>query len=137
MRKVTVIGAGLAGSEAAYICARAGVHVKLYEMKPKKFTPAHHSSGFAELVCSNSLRSDSTSNAVGLLKEELRRMGSLIMEAAYATAVPAGSALAVNRNDFSRYITEKINSNENITNYNYEMNSIFEYDNKYEMEEIR
>ncbi|MBO5945689.1 MAG: methylenetetrahydrofolate--tRNA-(uracil(54)-C(5))-methyltransferase (FADH(2)-oxidizing) TrmFO [Clostridia bacterium] len=112
---IKVIGAGLAGCEAAYQAAKLGVTVELYEMKPHKYTPAHHNPGFAELVCSNSLRSNVTSNAVGLLKEELNRLGSLIMEAAYATEVPAGSALAVNRNDFSAYITEKIKSNPNIT----------------------
>ena len=112
---IKVIGAGLAGCEAAYQAAKLGVNVELYEMKPHKYTPAHHNPGFAELVCSNSLRSNVTSNAVGLLKEELNRLGSLIMEAAYATEVPAGSALAVNRNDFSAYITEKIRSNPNIT----------------------
>ena len=112
---IKVIGAGLAGCEAAYQAAKLGVNVELYEMKPHKYTPAHHNPGFAELVCSNSLRSNVTSNAVGLLKEELNRLGSLIMEAAYATEVRAGSALAVNRNDFSAYITEKIKSNPNIT----------------------
>lgn len=111
---VTVIGAGLAGCEAAWQAAKQGVNVCLFEMKPKKFTPAHHSETFAELVCSNSLRSDSVSNAVGLLKEELRRMGSLVMEAADATRVPAGSALAVDRKLFSEYITNKITSNPNI-----------------------
>ena len=93
-------------------------------MKPFKFSPAHHSEGFAELVCSNSLRSNATSNAVGLLKEELRIMGSLILEAAYATEVPAGSALAVNREDFSKYITDKIKSNPNITVINEEVTDI-------------
>lgn len=111
---IRVIGAGLAGCEAAYQAARLGAFVELYEMKPHKFSPAHHSPTFAELVCSNSLRSNVTSNAVGLLKEELKRMGSLIMEAAYATEVPAGSALAVNREDFSAYITERIKSNPSI-----------------------
>ena len=105
---VKVIGAGLAGCEAAWQAARRGVAVDLYEMKPLKFSPAHHSEGFAELVCSNSLRSNQLNNAVGLLKEELRILGSLIIEAAYATQVPAGSALAVNREEFSNYITEKI-----------------------------
>ncbi len=105
---VSVFGAGLAGSEAAWQLAKRGVRVRLYEMKPTKFTPAHHSAGFAELVCSNSLRSAQLSNAVGLLKEELRRLGSLIMEAADASAVPAGSALAVDRELFSAYVTEKI-----------------------------
>ena len=112
---IKVIGAGLAGCEAAYQAARLGVNVILYEMKPHKFSPAHHSEGFAELVCSNSFRSNVTSNAVGLLKEELRLMGSLVMEAAYATEVPAGSALAVNRDEFSKYITEKINNHPSIT----------------------
>ena len=110
-----VYGAGLAGCEAAWQAAKRGVKVELYEMKPQKYTPAHHSQGFAELVCSNSLRSDSVTNAVGLLKEELRRMGSLIMEAADATRVPAGSALAVDRDNFSAYITEKIKTHPNIT----------------------
>ena len=121
---IKVIGAGLAGCEAAYQAAKLGVKVDLYEMKPVKFSPAHHNSDFAELVCSNSLRSNDPSNAVGLLKEELSALGSLIMEAAYATAVPAGSALAVNRNDFSRYITEKIKSCENITIHNEEVDQI-------------
>ena len=105
---VNVYGAGLAGCEAAWQIAERGVKVKLYEMKPHKYTPAHHSEGFAELVCSNSLRSDSIINAVGLLKEEMRRLGSLIMMAAENTKVPAGSALAVDRELFSAFITEKI-----------------------------
>ncbi len=113
-KTVTVYGAGLAGCEAAWQAARLGVKVRLFEMKPQSFTPAHHSPKFAELVCSNSLRSDSLSNAVGLLKEELRRMGSLIMEAADATRVPAGSALAVDREKFSDYVTEKIKNHPNI-----------------------
>ena len=113
--RINVIGAGLAGCEAAWQAARLGAQVTLYEMKPLRFSPAHHSSGFAELVCSNSLRSNDTSNAVGLLKEEMRLMGSLIIEAAYATRVPAGSALAVNREDFSKYITDKIKSHPLIT----------------------
>ena len=112
---IKVIGAGLAGCEAAYAAARLGVKVELYEMKPHKHSPAHHSNGFAELVCTNSLRSNDTSNAVGLLKAELSELGSLIMEAAYATEVPAGSALAVNRELFSAYITEKIKNHPNIT----------------------
>ncbi|MBQ8302892.1 MAG: methylenetetrahydrofolate--tRNA-(uracil(54)-C(5))-methyltransferase (FADH(2)-oxidizing) TrmFO [Clostridia bacterium] len=113
--KIRVIGAGLAGCEAAYAAARLGVEVELCEMKPHKHSPAHHTNGFAELVCSNSLRSNDTSNAVGLLKAELCALGSLIMEAAYATEVPAGSALAVNRELFSDYITEKIKNHPNIT----------------------
>ena len=111
---INVYGAGLAGSEAAWQAAERGIEVRLYEMKPKKYTPAHHSEGFAELVCSNSLRSDSLANAVGLLKEELRRLGSLVMEAADATRVPAGSALAVDRDKFSEYITEKLSGHPNI-----------------------
>ena len=111
---VYVYGAGLAGCEAAWQLAERGIKVRLFEMKPEKYTPAHHSPDFAELVCSNSLRSDSVTNAVGLLKEELTRLGSLIMEAAHATRVPAGSALAVDRTLFSRYITEKIRGHENI-----------------------
>ncbi len=111
---IDIYGAGLAGCEAAWQASKMGLHVRLTEMKPRRFTPAHHSEGFAELVCSNSLRSDRLTNAVGLLKEEMSRMGSLIMEAAYRTRVPAGSALAVDRNLFSEYITEKIRENKNI-----------------------
>lgn len=118
---INVYGAGLAGCEAAWQIANRGIKVKLYEMKPEKYTPAHHSEGFAELVCSNSLRSDRVTNAVGLLKEELSRMDSLIMEAAYATRVPAGSALAVDRKLFSNYVTEKIRSHENIEVINAEV----------------
>ena len=114
MATVHIIGAGLAGCEAAWQAANRGVQVRLYEMKPQKYTPAHHSPKFAELVCSNSLRSGVTSNAVGLLKEEMRRLDSLIMEAAYATKVPAGSALAVDREGFSAYITDKIRSHPRI-----------------------
>ena len=122
--KIRIIGAGLAGCEAAWQAANLGVNVELYEMKPKKFSPAHHKDGLAELVCSNSLRSNQLSNAVGLLKEELRLLGSLIIEAAYATEVPAGSALAVNRDDFSEYITEKIKNHPNITLINEEVTEI-------------
>ena len=100
-----MLGAGLAGCEAAYQIAERGVRVRLVEMKPHKMTPAHHSAGFAELCCSNSLRSDALSNAVGLLKEEMRRCGSLILRAADETKVPAGSALAVDREAFSRTVT--------------------------------
>lgn len=121
---IKVIGAGLAGCEAAYQASKLGVNVELYEMKPVRFSPAHHKDGFAELVCSNSLRSNQLSNAVGLLKEELSRMGSLIMEAAYATEVPAGSALAVNRDEFSEYITSKINNDPNIKVINEEVTCI-------------
>ncbi|NVN89797.1 MAG: methylenetetrahydrofolate--tRNA-(uracil(54)-C(5))-methyltransferase (FADH(2)-oxidizing) TrmFO [Desulfuromonadales bacterium] len=105
---MTIIGAGLAGCEAAWQAAQRGVAVTLHEMKPEKYSPAHHLPGLAELVCSNSLRGDSLENAVGLLKEELRRCGSLIMEAAEATRVPAGGALAVDRQLFSDYVTAKI-----------------------------
>ena len=111
---VTVIGAGLAGCEAANLLASMGVKVRLCEMKPMKMTPAHHSDNYAELVCSNSLRAASTENAIGLLKEELRQLGSLIMEAADKAQVPAGGALAVDRNEFSEYITQKIRSNPGI-----------------------
>ena len=114
MTEAKVIGAGLAGCEAAWQLAERGIHVRLYEMKPRKHSPAHHADTFAELVCSNSLRSDALTNAVGLLKEEMRTIGSLIMEAADATRVPAGSALAVDRNAFSQYITDKINGHPNI-----------------------
>jgi methylenetetrahydrofolate--tRNA-(uracil-5-)-methyltransferase len=113
--KLKVIGAGLAGAEAAWQAARQGAEVELWEMKPVKRTPAHHTDSFAELCCSNSLRSNQLSNAVGVLKEELRLLDSLVMEAAYATQVPAGGALAVNRDDFSLYITEKIKQNPAIT----------------------
>ena len=112
---VTVVGAGLAGSEAAWQLAKRGINVTLWEMKPVEMTPAHHSEGFAELVCSNSLRGAGLATAPGLLKEELRRAGSLIMEAADATAVPAGGALAVDREAFSAYITEKIRNHPLIT----------------------
>ena len=105
---INIVGAGLAGCEAAWQAARLGVRVRLFEMKPHKFSPAHHSEGFAELVCSNSLRSNMLSNAIGVLKEEMRLLGSLIIEAAYASEVPAGSALAVDRELFSGYITEKL-----------------------------
>ncbi len=112
---LTVIGAGLAGCEAAYQAARRGIPVTLYEMKPKKRTPAHSYDGFAELVCSNSLRNADVTSAIGLLKEELRRLGSLIMEAADASRVAAGGALAVDRFRFSDYITDKIKSHPLIT----------------------
>jgi methylenetetrahydrofolate--tRNA-(uracil-5-)-methyltransferase len=110
MKKVTIIGAGLAGSEAAFYIASKGIPVTLVEMRGVKSTPAHHTSDFAELVCSNSLRSNDPFNAVGLLKEEMRQLGSLIIEAADHTQVPAGSALAVDREAFSQYITAKITS---------------------------
>ncbi len=105
MRPVIIVGAGLAGSEAAWQASRRGVPVILYEMRPHKLTPAHHTGGFAELVCSNSLRARALENAVGLLKEEMRRLDSLIMQAAETTRVPAGGALAVDREAFAAYIT--------------------------------
>lgn len=113
-RKVTIVGAGLAGCEAAWQCANRGIKVKLIEMRPKKYPPAFHTDMFGELVCSNSLRSNALNNAVGILKEELRIMDSLIIKAADATSVPAGSALAVDRESFSKYITEAIKNHENI-----------------------
>jgi methylenetetrahydrofolate--tRNA-(uracil-5-)-methyltransferase len=112
---VKVIGAGLAGCEAAWQLAQRGVQVLLYEMKPRKMSPAHHSTDFAELVCSNSLRGDKLENAVGLLKEELRRMGSLIIACADETRVEAGGCLAVDRHGFSALVTEKIKNHPNIT----------------------
>ncbi|MBQ5893347.1 MAG: methylenetetrahydrofolate--tRNA-(uracil(54)-C(5))-methyltransferase (FADH(2)-oxidizing) TrmFO [Clostridia bacterium] len=124
--KINVLGAGLAGCEAAWQAAQRGVKVKLFEMKPHKMTPAHHSNGFAELVCSNSLRSDCTTNAVGLLKEEMRRFDSLIMQAADATRVPAGSALAVDRTQFSQYITDRIRNHPNIEVVEEEVSSLEE-----------
>lgn len=124
MININVYGAGLAGSEAAWQAAQLGVHVTLYEMKPNKKSPAHHTDGFAELVCSNSLRSAEITNGSGLLKEELFRMGSLIMEAARATQVAAGGALAVDRHLFSEYVTEKIRGCENITVVEQEMADI-------------
>ena len=115
MESVIVIGAGLAGSEAAWQLAQRGIPVELREMKPAKMTPAHHSPWFGELVCSNSLRSDQLENAVGLLKEELRRMGSLILSCADAHRVEAGGALAVDRHGFARAVTEKVRSHPLIT----------------------
>lgn len=112
---ITVVGAGLAGCEAAWQAANRGVKVTLYEMKPKKFSPAHHSPNFAELVCSNSLRADRLENAVGLLKEEMRRLNSVIMRAADETRVPAGGALAVDREKFSQRVTSLVRSHPLIT----------------------
>lgn len=114
MEKINVLGAGLAGSECAWQLAKRGLPVRLVEMKPGKMTPAHSSPYFAELVCSNSLRSDELTNAVGLLKEEMRRMGSLIMDSADKNRVAAGGALAVDREGFAKYITEKLSACENI-----------------------
>ena len=115
MPTVKVIGAGLAGSEAAWQLAQRGIQVELYEMKPHKKSPAHHTDTFAELVCSNSLRGDKIENAVGLLKEELRRLDSLIIQCADATRVEAGGCLAVDRHGFSALVTEKIRNHPNIT----------------------
>jgi methylenetetrahydrofolate--tRNA-(uracil-5-)-methyltransferase len=115
MKSVRVIGAGLAGSEAAWQLAQRGIPVFLHEMRPHKSTPAHQTAGFAELVCSNSLRSNQLNNAVGVLKQELRLLRSIVMEAADASSIPAGSALAVDRNVFSDYITKKLSSHPLIT----------------------
>lgn len=121
MAKVTILGAGLAGSEAAWQLAEAGIDVELYEMRPKVMTPAHHTPLFAELVCSNSLRAAAIENAVGLLKEEMRNLNSLIMKAADTTCVPAGGALAVDRNDFSRFITETLTNHPRVSVVNAEI----------------
>ncbi len=122
--KIKIIGAGLAGCEAAWQAANLGAEVLLYEMKPKKFSPAHKNENFAELVCSNSLRADGVLNAVGLLKEEMRKFSSLIMECADKTKVPAGGALAVDREKFSALVTEKIKSHPNITVISEEVSKI-------------
>src|SRR5437016_7059527 len=108
MNRVRIIGAGLAGSEAAWQCARRGVQVDLCEMRPVRTTPAHQTGDFAELVCSNSLKSDSENTAPWLLKEEMRRTGSLLLDIARQCAVPAGHALAVDRTEFARQVTEAI-----------------------------
>lgn len=121
---VSVIGAGLAGCEAAWQLANHGIQVKLYEMKPKQYTPAHHYEGFGELVCSNSLKAARVDSAAGLLKEEMRRFGSLCMESAALSAVPAGGALAVDRKVFSDYITDQIKSHPNIEVISQEITSI-------------
>lgn len=124
MKIVNVIGAGLAGSEATYQLIKRGIKVRLFEMRPNKYTEAHQSAGFAELICSNSLRAKSIENAVGLLKEEMRMMDSLIMEAADKNAIEAGGALAVDRVLFSNYITDKIKSSELVKVINEEVTSI-------------
>jgi methylenetetrahydrofolate--tRNA-(uracil-5-)-methyltransferase len=115
MKEITIIGAGLAGAEAAWQAANLGAKVKLYEMRPGKMTPAHHTGDFAELVCSNSLRASALENAVGLLKEEMRLLNSLIMDCADRHKVPAGGALAVDREGFSRAVTEKLSAHPHIT----------------------
>ena len=121
MSKVTIIGAGLAGSEAAWQVAEAGFNVELYEMRPHVMPPAHHTDQFAELVCSNSLRGASIENAVGLLKEEMRSLNSLIIKAADVTKVPAGGALAVDREAFSKYITDTLKSHPRVKVINKEV----------------
>lgn len=115
MKEINVIGAGLAGSEAAWQAAPAGVAVKLYEMRPKKSTEAHHTNNFAELVCTNSLRGNNLTNAVGVLKEEMRRLDSVIITSADKTAVPAGGALAVDRDDFSALVTKRVKEHPLVT----------------------
>ena len=122
--KVKVIGAGLAGCEAVWQLVNEGIEVELYEMKPKKFSPAHSNNGFAELVCSNSLKADRIENACGLLKEEMRLFGSIMMEAADIARVPAGGALAVDRDVFSEYITDKIKNHPLVTVVNDEVTEI-------------
>lgn len=124
IEKVIIIGAGMAGSEAAWQIANRGIKVDLYEMRPVKNTPAHKTDLFAELVCSNSLRGAGMENAVGVLKEEMRRLGSIIMEAADATKVPAGGALAVDRKGFSQYITDKVTNHPNINVIHEELEEI-------------
>ncbi len=124
IEKVIIIGAGMAGSEAAWQAANRGIKVDLYEMRPVKNTPAHKTDLFAELVCSNSLRGAGMENAVGVLKEEMRRLGSVIMEAADATKVPAGGALAVDRKGFSQYITDKVTNHPNINVIHEELEEI-------------
>ncbi|MCE5037898.1 FADH(2)-oxidizing methylenetetrahydrofolate--tRNA-(uracil(54)-C(5))-methyltransferase TrmFO [Staphylococcus auricularis] len=121
---VNVVGAGLAGSEAAYKLAEQGIQVNLIEMRPVKQTPAHHTDQFAELVCSNSLRGNSLTNAVGVLKEEMRRLDSLIIKAADAARVPAGGALAVDRHDFAGFVTNTLKNHPNVNVINEEINEI-------------
>ena len=128
-KNAIVVGAGLAGCEAAWQLATRGISVTLYEMKPIKYTPAHHSSDFAELVCSNSLRGAGLANAVGLLKDEMRRMNSIIMQAADATQVPAGGALAVDRNAFSAAVTNAIRNHPMITVVEEELTQIPDAEN--------
>lgn len=123
---INVIGAGLAGSEAAWQIAKRGIKVRLYEMKPRSFSPAHHLNTFAELVCSNSLRSNALENASGLLKEEMRLLDSLILRCADKSKIPAGSALAVDREGFSRMVTDILNDNSNIEVINEEVSEISE-----------
>lgn len=121
---INVIGAGLAGSEAAYQIAKRGIKVHLYEMRPVRQTPAHHTDKFAELVCSNSLRANTLTNAVGVLKEEMRRLDSVIIRSADECAVPAGGALAVDRHEFASRVTEYVKNHPNVTVHNEEMTKI-------------
>lgn len=123
-QRVTVIGAGLAGSEAAWQLAKRGIQVDLYEMRPVRQTPAHHTDQFAELVCSNSLRANGLQNAVGVLKEEMRTLDSLILKAADTASVPAGGALAVDRHDFAGFVTETLKNHPNVTVHNEEIQAI-------------
>ena len=123
---INVIGGGLAGTEAAYQIAKRGIKIKLYEMKPKKFSPAHSNKNLAEIVCSNSFKSNLHTNACGVLKEELRILDSLLIKIADETAVPAGQALAVDREEFSKKVTEEIEKNENIEIINEEVTNLEE-----------
>src|SRR3954453_7449022 len=125
---ITIIGAGLAGCEGAWQCARRGIPVTLYEMRPVRSTPAHRTGDFAELVCSNSLKSDSENTAPWLLKQEMRRAGSLLMDIARETAVPAGHALAVDRLEFARKVTEAIEREPRIRIVREEVTRINEHD---------
>ena len=127
---IAVIGGGLAGTEAAYQIAKAGIKVKLYEMKPKKYSPAHSNKNLAEIVCSNSFKSNLLTNACGLLKEELRRLDSLLIKIADETKVPAGQALAVDREAFSKRVTEKKKKNPLIEIINEEVTDINQIDGK-------
>ena len=121
---INVIGAGLAGSEAAWQIAKRGLKVRLYEMRPVKQTPAHHTDKFAELVCSNSLRANTLTNAVGVLKEEMRLLDSVIIRSADECAVPAGGALAVDRHEFAARVTESVKNHPNVTVVNEEITEI-------------
>lgn len=124
MKEIIIIGGGLAGSEAAYQIAKRGIKVKLYEMKPKKFSPAHSNKNLAEIVCSNSFKSNSITNACGLLKEELRKLDSLLIRCADETRVPAGQALAVDREKFAQLVTDRLKENPNIEIINEEVSKI-------------
>ena len=124
VQTVNVVGAGLAGSEAAWQLAKRGIHVNLYEMRPVRQTPAHHTDKFAELVCSNSLRANSLTNAVGVLKEEMRMLDSIIVDSADRSSVPAGGALAVDRHEFAGHVTEKVKKHPLVTVYNEEITTI-------------